>query len=107
MKSNAVAAIGIAFVDLPLTIKPHLLFRKCRAEMEGRAGATLASLAIAQINPIRFTRGNYSKRAAMALPDPFHRRLPTWFGRILTDPTGCRRAASSRGAIAECIRKAR
>jgi hypothetical protein len=49
--------------------------------MEG-PGATLARLAIAQINPIRFTRGNYSERAAVALPDPFHRLLPTWFGRI-------------------------
>jgi hypothetical protein len=82
MKSNAIAAVGIALVNLPLTVKPHPLFRKRRAEMEGRAGATLASLAIAQINPIRFTRGNYSKRAAVALPDPFHRLLPTWFNCI-------------------------
>src|SRR5438270_13390856 len=73
MESNAIAAVGIALVNLPLTVKPHLLFRKRRAEMEGRAGATLTSLAIAQINPIRFTRGNYSKRTAMAFPDPFHR----------------------------------
>src|SRR5438270_559394 len=95
MKSNAIAAVGITLVNLPLTVKPHLLFRKRRAEMEGRAGATLASLAIAQINPIGFTHGNYSKRAAVAFPDPFHRLLPTWFSRNLADPVGCRRAASS------------
>jgi hypothetical protein len=61
--------------------------------METDAGAPLACLAVAKINSIRFTHGNYSKRAAVALPDPFHRLLPTWFGRILTDPVGCRRAA--------------
>ena len=42
MKSNAIAAVGIALVNLPLTVKPHLLFRKRRAEMEGRAGALRA-----------------------------------------------------------------
>jgi len=93
MKSNAIAAVGIALVNLPLTVKSHLLFRKRRAEMESRAGAALTRLAVAQVDPIRLSRGNYSKRAAVALPDPFHRLLPTWFGRILTDPVGCRRAA--------------
>jgi hypothetical protein len=93
MKSDAVTAVGVALVNLPLTVKPHLLFRKRRAEVEGRAGATLASLAIAQINPIRFTRGNYSKRAAMALPDRFHRLLPTQPSLAVDDPVGCRRAA--------------
>ena len=61
--------------------------------MEGRAGAALASLAVAQINSIGFTRGNHSKRAAVALPDPFRCLLPTWYGRILTYPVGCCRAA--------------
>ena len=93
MKSNAITAIGVAFVNLPLTVEPHPLFRITRTEMESSAGAPLACLAVAKINSIRFTRGNYSKRAAVALPDPFHRLLPTWFGRILTDPVGCRRAA--------------
>jgi hypothetical protein len=32
---------------LPLTVKLHLLFRKRRAEMEGRAGAALARLTMA------------------------------------------------------------
>jgi hypothetical protein len=93
MKSNPIAAVGVALVELPLPIEPHLLFRKTCAEMESGTGAALACLAVAKINSIRFTRGNYSKRAAVALPDPFHRLLPTWFGRILTDPVGCRRAA--------------
>jgi hypothetical protein len=107
MKSNAIAAVGVALVNLPLTMEPYLLFRITGTEMESGAGASLARLAVAQINPIGFTRGNYSKRAAVALPDPFHRLLPTWFGRILTDPVGCRRAASSRRAGVEWIRKAR
>jgi hypothetical protein len=44
--------------------------------MKGGAGATLANLAVAQIHPIRFTCGNYSKGAAVALPDPFHHPPP-------------------------------
>ena len=71
MKSNAIAAVGVAFVDLPLAFEPHPLFRIRRTEMKGGAGATLASLAIAQINPIGFTCGNYSKRAAVTLPGSF------------------------------------
>jgi hypothetical protein len=31
---------------------------------------------VAQIHPIGFTRGNHAKRAAVALPDPFHRPSP-------------------------------
>jgi len=57
MKSNAIAAVRIALVNLPLPIEPYLLFRKTCAEMEGGAGAALARLAVAQINPIRFTCG--------------------------------------------------
>jgi len=43
--------------------------------MESGAGAALARFAVAQINPIGFTCCNYSKRAAVALPDPFHSLL--------------------------------
>ena len=82
MKSNAITAVGVALVNLPFTVEPHPIFRITRTEMESGTSPTLARLAVAQIHPIRFTRGNYSKRAAMALPDPFHRLLPTWFGRI-------------------------
>ena len=77
MKSNAIAAVAIALIDLPLAVKPDLLFRIARTEMKGGAGATLASLAVAQVHPIRFTCGNYSKRAAVALPHPFHGSLPS------------------------------
>jgi hypothetical protein len=76
MKSNAIAAVGIALVNLPLTVEPHLLFRKRRAEMEGRAGAALARLTVAKVHPIRFTRRDYSKRPAVALPGSFHRSPP-------------------------------
>jgi hypothetical protein len=76
MKSNAIATIGVALVDLLLAVEPHLLFRIRRAEVEGSAGAALASLAVAQIDPIRFSCGNYSKRAAVALPNPFHHSSP-------------------------------
>jgi hypothetical protein len=31
----------------------------------------------------------------VALPDPFHSLLPTWFDRILADHAGCRRAVST------------
>src|SRR5215471_12126964 len=70
MKSDAVAAVGIALVDLPLAVEPDPLFGIGRTEMESSAGAALARLAVAKISPIRFTRGNYSKRTAVALPDP-------------------------------------
>ena len=78
MKSNPITAVGVALVNLPLTVEPDPLFRITRTEMETDAGAALARLAVAQINSIRSTRGNYSKRAAVALPDPFRRLLPTW-----------------------------
>src|SRR5271163_1892237 len=76
MKSNAIATVGVALVDLTLAVEPHLLFRKRRAEMEGRAGATLARLAMAQVNPIRIARGDDSKRATVALRGSFHRLPP-------------------------------
>jgi len=47
MKSNAIAAVGVAFIDLPLAIEPHPFFRIRRAEVEGGAGAALALLAVA------------------------------------------------------------
>jgi hypothetical protein len=37
MKSNAIAAVGVALVDLPLAVEPHLLLRIRRTEMEGGA----------------------------------------------------------------------
>jgi hypothetical protein len=46
MKSNAIAAVGVALIDLSFPIEPHLLVRICRAEMEGGAGAALARLAV-------------------------------------------------------------
>jgi hypothetical protein len=76
MKSNPITAVGVALVDLPLPIEPHLLFWKTCAEMESSTGAALTRLAVAQINPIRFTCGNYSKRAEVALPGSFHRSPP-------------------------------
>ena len=57
MKSNAVATVGIALIDLALAVKPDLLFRIARTEMKGGAGATVASLAVAQVHPIRFACG--------------------------------------------------
>src|SRR5215469_16118326 len=76
MKSDAVTAVGVALIDLPLTVEPHPLFGIRRTEMESRAGAPLACLAVAEVNPIRLTCGNYSKRAAVALPGSFHQPLP-------------------------------
>jgi hypothetical protein len=97
MKSNTVAAIGIAVIDLPLAVKPDLLLRITRTEMRGGAGATLASLAVAQVYSIRFTCGNYSKRAAVALPDPLDYSPPASANASLADLLGCRRAASTKG----------
>src|SRR5215471_5854717 len=57
-------------------MEPHLLFRKSSTEMESGTGAALARLAVAQVHPIRFTNGNYSKRAAVALPGSIHRHPP-------------------------------
>jgi hypothetical protein len=37
MKSNAIAAVGVALADLPLAVEPHLLLRIRRTEMEGGA----------------------------------------------------------------------
>jgi len=41
MKSNAIAAVGVALVDLPLAFEPHPVFWIARAEMEGSAGTAI------------------------------------------------------------------
>jgi hypothetical protein len=97
MKPNAVAAVGIALIDLPLAVKPDPLFQIARTEMKGGAGAALASLAVAQVHPIRFACGNYSKGAAVALPDPFQNAPPVSAKASLADLPSCRRAASTKG----------
>src|SRR5690349_8148475 len=96
MKSNAIATVGIALIDLPLAVKPELLFRIARTEMKGGAGAALASLAVTQVDPIRFTCGNYSKRAAVALPDTFHQSSPASPNASLVDLLGYRLALRQR-----------
>src|ERR1700756_1222120 len=106
MKSNAIAAVGVALVNLPLSVEPHPLFRITGPEMESGAGTALARHAVAQINPIGFTRGNYSKRAAVATPGSFHRPPPSLVSRTLADLFRSRRATSSRSAaVVECTRK--
>jgi hypothetical protein len=97
MKSNAITAVGIALVNLPLTVEPHPIFRITRTEMESGASPTLARLAMAQIHPIGFTRGNYSKRAAVALPGS----VPSISSRphlltTLADLLGCCRAGFNK-----------
>jgi len=72
MKSDAVTAVGVALVDLPLAVEPHPLFGIRRTEMESRAGAPLARVAVAKVNSIWVTCGYYSKGAAVALPGSFH-----------------------------------
>ena len=57
-------------------MEPHLLFRKSSTEMESGTGAALARLTVAQAHPIRFTRSNYSKRAAVVTPGSIHRHPP-------------------------------
>jgi len=90
MKSNPITTVGVALVNPSIPIEPHLLFRKICAEMETGTGAALACLTVAQVHPIRFARGNYSKRAAVALPGSFHRSPPAviggHFGRFLRLP---------------------
>src|SRR5437764_49602 len=89
MKSEAIPAVGVALVDLPFAIEPHPLLWKPRAKMECGAGSTLARYAVAQVNSIRIARGNYSKRAAVALAGPFHRSPPSLWGHNLRkQPTG-------------------
>src|SRR5947209_20556943 len=108
MKSDAIAAVGIALVNLPLTVKPHLLFRKRRAEMEGRAGATLTSLAIAPINPIRFTRAITRSEPQWHFPI---RSIgsPPQVGVAVLWPISSAAVEPRRaeGGLYECIRKAR
>ena len=42
MKTNAIAAVSVAFVDLPLPVEPYPRFRKSSAKMEGGTGTALA-----------------------------------------------------------------
>jgi hypothetical protein len=90
MKPNAIATVGVAFVDSPLAIESHLLFLVRRAEMESSAGAALARVAMTQVDPIRFTCDYYSERAAVALPGSFHRFPLALQARLLADLPGCR-----------------
>ena len=92
MKSDAVTAVGIALVDLPLAVEPHPLFGIRRTEVESRAGAPLARLAVAEVNPTRLTCGNYSKRATVALTGLFHR-----IGLLLVAVRGLGRALEGSG----------
>ena len=69
--------IHVTFVDLPLPVEPYPRFRKSSAKMEGGAGTMLACFAVAQINPIRFTRGYHCERAAVALPGSLDRHSPS------------------------------
>ena len=45
MKSDAIAAVGIALIDFALTVEPYALFREACAEMESGTGAALARCA--------------------------------------------------------------
>jgi hypothetical protein len=96
MKSNAVIAVGLALVDLPLAVEPHPLFGVCRTEMESRAGAPLARLAMAKVNSIRLTRGYHLKRAAVASPVRSIGLLPGYLMRICPRTGGCRVLGSVR-----------
>jgi len=44
MKSNAITAVGISLVNLPLTVEPHPVFRITRTEMESGTSPTLHAL---------------------------------------------------------------
>jgi hypothetical protein len=81
MKSNAIATVGVALVNLPLAVEPHVLSWIRRAEMECGAGAALARLAVAQVDPFRIACGDNAKRAAVALRGSFHRSPPVSFTR--------------------------
>ena len=116
MKSNPVAAVGIAFVDLPLPIEPHLLFRISCAEMESGTGAALARLTVAQVHPSRFTRGQLLESAAQwHCPVLSIDLLPPSSEIPLAGSLDCRRAASKEtrfgqtstdvGPVVACAKK--
>src|SRR5690349_15363823 len=48
--ADQIAAIGAALEHLAVALEPHLLFLEGGAVMEGRAGAALAGIAVADIN---------------------------------------------------------
>ena len=54
VKADPVAAIGATLVNVSRALEPHAVLKIGRAEMEGGAGSALASLAVAQINPLGF-----------------------------------------------------
>src|SRR5579862_8875199 len=51
------AAVGPALEDFVFALDPHLCPWPGGAEMEGRAGAALARLAVTEIDPLRLARG--------------------------------------------------
>src|SRR5438876_4772431 len=76
MKADLEPAIGHARVDLVVALDPHLGLPPAAARMDDRAGAALASLAVADINPLRLARSDRLERAAMAFRHSFHADRP-------------------------------
>jgi hypothetical protein len=71
---------------------------------------------VAQVDPIRFPRGNYSKRATVALPGSIHRSPPAMTWATLADFLGCLPATSRENllgrdtdipAVVACAKKSR
>ncbi len=71
VKADGEPAVGYPRINLVLTFGPHLAFQPAGAEMECGPRAALARLAVAEVNPVRFARGDDLERAAMALRRSF------------------------------------
>jgi hypothetical protein len=76
MEADLETAIGVTLIDLAVALDPNLAFRISAAGMDDGPGAALTSPTMADIHSFRLPRGNYPKRAAMALRRSLHRLPP-------------------------------
>src|SRR5262249_4383249 len=86
MKTDLVAAVGIARVNLARAFDPYLAFQKDSAGMHNCTCAALTCHAMANIDAIRFARCDDPQRPAVAQCRSFHCLLPSSFSRFCPAP---------------------
>src|SRR5260370_6102640 len=67
VEADLEAAVRVTLINLVVALDPNLAFRVSAAGMDDRPRAALTSPTTTHIYPLRLPRGDYPKRAAMAL----------------------------------------
>ena len=76
MKADLETAVGHPAVNLVLALDPHLALQPAAAVMNDGASASLAGLAMTDIDAVRLSRCYRPQLSAMTFRDPLHLVLP-------------------------------